>query len=124
MPTHQGELKECLSNCVDQLMTVSQSLATYPSNYGFSKTAEFFYILKKLISSCREDRRISLEEHFPNICSTILTIDESTITCPLDFEKTNITNSVRGFVVDYAKENIAKVNIFLKEPFVKRYKRE
>ena len=105
-------------------MTVSQTQATYPSDYGFIKTAEFCYILKKIINSCKGDRRISLEEHFPNICSSILSIDESSITCPLDFEITNITNTVRGFVVDYAKENIAKVNIFLKEPFVNRYKRE
>ena len=105
-------------------MTVSQTQATYPSDYGFTKTAEFCYILKKIINSCKGDRRVSLEEHFPNICSSILTIDESSITCPLDFEITNITNTVRGFVVDYAKENIAKVNIFLKEPFVNRYKRE
>ena len=105
-------------------MTVTQTQATYPSNYGFTKTAEFCYILKKIINSCQGDRRVSLEEHFPNICSSILTIDESIITCPLNFEKTNITNTIRRFVVDYAKENIAKVNIFLKEPFVKRYKRE
>ena len=105
-------------------MSVSQTQATYPTNYGFIKTAEFCYILKKIIDSCQGDRRVSLEEHFPNICLSILTIDESTITCPLNFEKTNITNKVRRFVVDYAKENIAKVNIFLKEPFVNRYKRE
>ena len=105
-------------------MTVSLTQASYPSNYGFSKTTEFCYIFKKLMKSCQEYRRFSLEEHFPNICANVLSIKDSIIECPLNFKIINITDSIRRFVVDYAKENIAKVNIFLKEPFVKRYNRE
>ena len=119
-----GEKKVCLSNCIDQLMSVSSTQASYPSKYGFTKTNEFCYVLKKIISSCKNDRRVSLEEHFPGICLSILSVDNSLLTCPLDFEKTNITSTIIRFVVNYAKENIAKVNIFLKEPFVKRYNRE
>ena len=105
-------------------MSVSLTQASYPSDYGFTKTKEFCYILKKIMNSCKGDRKVTLEEHFPGICPSILSMENSDLTCPLNFENINITNNIIEFVVAYTKENIAKVNIFLKEPYVKKYNRE
>ena len=109
-------------------MTTSVTSATYPNSHAFAKTLEFCYVLKKLIKSCKGDRKFSLEQAYeliyPNLCDNVLSIEESATTCPIDLKKSNITNSLKQFVVNYAKENIAKVNIFLKDPFVKRYVRE
>ena len=119
-----GDEKECLSNCIDQLMTVTLTQATYPNSHAFDKTKEFCYVLKKLIRSCNGDRRDSLIEEYPGICDNVLAVEDSVTTCPIDSKKINLTKELKKSIVNYAKENIAKVNIFLKDPFVKRYIRE
>ena len=119
-----GDGKECLSNCIDQLMTVSVTQATYPNLHAFDKTREFCYVLKKLIRSCNGDRRDSLIDEYPGICNNVLAVENSVTTCPIDSKKLNLTKELKRSIVNYAKENIAKVNIFLKDPFVKRYIRE
>ena len=103
-------------------MTVTLSQATYPNNHAFDKTKEFCYVLKKLIRSCNGDRRDSLTEDYPGICDNVLAVENSVTTCPIDSKK--ITTELKKSIVNYAKENIARVNIFLKDPFVKRYIRE
>ena len=87
-----GDEKECLSNCVDQLMTVTLSQATYPNNHAFDKTKEFCYVLKKLIRSCNGDRRESLIDEYPGICDNVLAVENSvtsrrqtTILCMVPF---------------------------------------
>ena len=101
-------------------MTVTLSQATYPNNHTFDKTKEFCYVVKKLIRSCNGDRRDSLIEDYPGICDNVLA--GGVTTCPIDSKK--ITTELKKSIVNYAKENIAKVNIFFKDPFVKRYIRE
>ena len=124
MLTFSGEEKECLSNCIDQLMTVSVTQSTYPNLHAFDKTREFCYVLKKLIRSCNGDRRDSLIEEYPGICDNVLAVEDSVTTCPIDSKKMHITTELKKSIVKYAKENVAKVNIFFKDPFVKRYIRE
>ena len=119
-----GDEKECLSNCIDQLMTVTVTQATYPNHHAFDKTKEFCYVLKKLIRSCNGDRRDSLIDEYPEICDNVLAVEGSVTTCPIDSKKINLTKEFKKSIVNYAKENIAKVNIFFKDPFVKRYIRE
>ena len=51
-------------------------------------------------------------------------ISNSLTKCPFDIKTINITKELEDLVVTYAEENIAKVNIFIKDPFVKRYIRE
>ena len=105
-------------------MTVTLTQATYPNSHAFDKTKEFCYVLKKLIRSCNGDRRDSLIEEYPGICDNVLAVEDSVTTCPIDSKKMHITTELKKSIVKYAKENIAKVNIFFKDPFVKRYIRE
>ena len=105
-------------------MTVTLTQATYPNLHAFDKTREFCYVLKKLIRSCNGDRRDSLIDEYPGICNNVLAVENSVTTCPIDSKKLNLTKELKRSIVNYAKENIAKVNIFFKDPFVKRYIRE
>jgi hypothetical protein len=105
-------------------MTVTLTQATYPNSHAFDKTKEFCFVLKKLIRSCNGDRRDSLIEEYPGICDNVLAVEDSVTTCPIDSKKMHITTELKKSIVKYAKENIAKVNIFFKDPFVKRYIRE
>jgi hypothetical protein len=105
-------------------MTVTVTKATYPNSNAFFKTKEFCYVLKKLIRSCNGDRRDSLKEDYPEICDNVLAVEDLVTTCPIDYKTINLTKELKKSIVNYAKENIAKVNIFFKDPFVKRYIRE
>ena len=106
-------------------MTVSLTQASYPSRFAFDNTPEFCYVLKKILKACYSDREASLEDAYPGICKN-LTNDfgnPKEIKCPLDI-KDGYENVAKKWVVEYARDNIAKVNIFLKDPFVNRYVRD
>ena len=109
-------------------MTVSSTHATYPSMLAFDKTEEFCYVLKKIAKSCKNDRRPSLDNVYPGMCNDFNDIIKNEVTCPFDFKSRKIErkefSKLKSWTVDYARNNIAKVNIFLKDPFVQKYQRE
>ena len=109
-------------------MTVSVTQAAYPSTMAFDKTKEFCYVLKKIKKSCKNDRRPSLDNAYPGMCNDFDYIIDDNVTCPFDFASRKIKSEqiskLKSWTVNYAKNNIAKVNIFLKDPFVQKYQRE
>ena len=103
--------KLCLSNCQDQTFSVSLTQASYPNSHSFVHTKEYQLIHNKLLRSCLGDRNASLQQAYPTLCITLLDITAN-------------QQEIEKEVVRYAKENIAKVNIFFKDPFVKKIVRE
>ena len=95
-------------------MTVSLTTANYPNKHAFDNTKEFCYILKKIVKSCNGDRKEVLEEKYPNICLNMLEIDIIVTKCQIVTKNLNITKELKEYVVDYAKDNIAKINVFFK----------
>ena len=106
-----GTQKLCLSNCKDQTFSVSLTQASYPNSHSFVHTKEYLLIHNKLLKNCHGDRNASLHQSYPTLCTTLL-------------DKTANQQEIEKEVVRYAKENIAKVNIFFKDPFVKKIVRE
>ena len=86
---------------------------------------EFCKVFEKLLQSCNGDRRESLDEYRPSLCPTILA-GAANWTCEdVACGKTNMSsefiNSILDEVATYTKENMAIVNVFIRDPYVKKY---
>ena len=106
-----GTQKTCLSNCQDQRFSVSLTQASYPNSHSFVHTKEYKLVHNKLLWSCLGDRNATLQRAYPTLCTTLL-------------DKAENLTEIEKEVVRYTKDNIAKVNIFLKDPFVQKIVRE
>jgi hypothetical protein len=122
-----------LANCIDQKYSVQVSQASYPNLQAFVQSTEFCIVLKKLVRSCRSDRRQGLDKRYPELCPEVLNyvtpqnVSDANMSCPLydGFDEVHYFSfSFQKLITTYASDNIAKVSIFLRDPYVKRYIRE
>ena len=61
----------CLANCIDQKYDVKVTSATYPNKHTFIHSSEFCLVHDKLVKSCQNEKRITLEEIYPNLCNLL-----------------------------------------------------
>ena len=63
--------QECLANCIDQSYDVKITSAAYPNHLVFIESSEFCIIYNKLLKSCQTEKKITLEEQYPNMCKIL-----------------------------------------------------
>ena len=61
----------CLANCIDQKYDVKVTAATYPNKQAFIQSSEFCLVHDKLVKSCQNEKRFTLEEVYPNMCNLL-----------------------------------------------------
>ena len=118
--------KKCIAACeATSFSDTMISTSSYPSGGSFMFTKESCILAKKLISTCEDERRVSLQEWYPNICNQIEYLKRTNSFCidnewrqaslknKSDFDFTEFSSTL----TKYAKENIAFVKIYLREPF-------
>ena len=66
-----GIEKVCLANCIDQKYDVKVTSSTYPNKQSFVQSKEFCLVYEKILKSCQTEKRITLEEQYPNICKLL-----------------------------------------------------
>ena len=76
-----GSLKTCYTSCHDQTFKLQTSNSKYPSLTIFKNSIEFCYILKKILRSCNNFKRRSLEIFYPGICNEFQKYQLLNFTC-------------------------------------------
>ena len=66
-----GTEKVCLANCIDQKYDVRVTSAAYANILAFVQSPEFCLVYEKLLKSCQNEKRFTLEERYSDICSLL-----------------------------------------------------
>ncbi|TRY75809.1 hypothetical protein TCAL_07005 [Tigriopus californicus] len=118
------EIKECLAACQDQKHTFLVTGSVFPSSESFHLSDDYCKVFNKVRHSCSMDRRITLDQWNPAFCPTL----DRTLayTCQeIQDDLANITRKelrkLRQHIVAYANKNMAKVNVYVRDSYVKKY---
>ena len=66
-----GVEKVCLANCIDQKYDVRVTSAAYANKLAFVQSPEFCLVYEKVLKSCQTEKKFTLEENYPDICSLL-----------------------------------------------------
>ena len=85
------------------------------------RSSDFCRIVAKLGRSCDDQTRLTIEQVYPRICSLV-----SQAPCHQHMLGLNNWSRAELFefqdlILKYTRENILKINIYIKEPFAKKY---
>ena len=114
-----GIKRVCLPKCNEEEMKISQSSQPYPTKQTFKKRKEICYLFKKLVRVCNNQlKALVFEETYGNLlpCQNILeaNTDEMCINYMFDYKK---YPDLAEALFQYAKENMAHLKIYIKDPF-------
>ena len=124
-----GKNLTCYARCNDQTYATSVSTSNYPNLQTFPYFGfDFCLVMQKIARSCQGIKKSALEDKYPGICTHFnqLNPDLKTIFCgywDYDQLKDQLSDKVIDFVKIYAKENTARVTIYMKDPYVKKTNR-
>ena len=124
-----GTNRTCYARCNDQTFTTSVSTSNYPNLQTFPYFGfDFCLVMQKIARSCQSIKKLALEDKYPGICThfNALNPDLKSMLCGFwDYDqlKDQLSDQLIDFVKIYAKENTARVTIYMKDPYVKKIKR-
>ena len=132
---YQGKQIKCRSNCEDQINSLFVTTSSYPNRKTLIYREEFCILAKRLLHKCKGPKRKPLEREYPNLCSTLepLTKLDPTRFCKnnnWDIPRTLVPNCshhkcpVEDAILAYARENLVMFNIFIKDPYAKRFQKD
>ena len=140
-------MAKCLEACQDQQNEVAVTTSRLPNRQTMLKWSDFCIVMEKLKKSCNHVwKRIDLDRQYPSLCSLLLVkLNETNLNsfhvnnkelCMKALSTFNILGGVgdsnKGDVKEasdeellnslfqYARENLALVNIYIKPPVVTR----
>ena len=102
----------------------------------FTRRPEFCLLYDKLQKTCKSLKREALTEKYPDMCSTLKEVKESLKICPhrelnasakLDpilFKLNGSLLKLRDELYVYARDNLAVVNIYIKDATVTKIRRD
>ena len=124
---HNGENKRCLAACEGQSYQVTASSSLFPVPNTFNLAPYFCSIVRKIEHACNDERKITLELVYPNICEDIETVMNNDA-CRDTYKPEKITDwtykkgaEFSELILRYARENIVKVNVYIKDPFAVKF---
>ena len=118
--------RTCMAACeATSYSDTMVSTSSYPSMGSFMLTRESCILAKKLVSTCEDERHVSLIEWYPNICNQIDYLKKTNGLCVDNEWKQESLKNQSDFDFDefsstltrYAKDNIAFVKLYMREPF-------
>ena len=128
----------CLASCEDQINALRVTSSLFPNQHTFEKREEFCLVYHTLKKTCSSRKKELLTESYPTICDNILIIEAKIAPdelCAVEDKwdpvtKWGLTRQDEDWkkLVDdlfqYARENIALINIYIKDPTVTRIIRD
>jgi len=129
---YKGKKTKCRSACEDQVNSLFVTTSSYPNRKTLTYREEFCIITKRLIKKCDSYKRKPLDREYPSLCSLIQPLKT------IDFCPNNEWNLPKQFnctpyqydcpvveaILDYAKANLVMFNIFIKDPYAKRFMKD
>ena len=116
-----------MAACEGQSYQVITSSSSFPVPTTFSRTPSFCYTVWKIGQTCRDQTRVTLELTYQNICEDVKIVQKYRA-CEERYKPEKVkewnNEKMKEFektIVKYTKENIIRVNIFIKEPFALKY---
>ncbi|XP_040569382.1 acid-sensing ion channel 4 [Lepeophtheirus salmonis] len=127
----ENKTKPCLTNCEDQINDLFVTTSNYPNKKTFKEREEFCLLVKKLLRTCQGHKRLPLSSEYPNLCSALENIPNVYSHCsnPLNrwrsekLENKTLARILQTEIYNYARENLAIINIFIKESYTKRFRK-
>ena len=100
----------------------------------FTRRPEFCLLYEKLQITCQGWKREALTEKYPDLCHTIREVNESVNICP-KVQNSTLLNPIlfrldgsilklRDELFKYARDNLAVVNIYIKDATVTKIRRD
>ena len=122
--TDKDGKKICMANCVDQTFRVTSSLNQYPGEESYNHRKDFCIIVRKLFKlTCPEkSMKKALEKRYPGLCDDVNDVMNSK-GCEETWNKKGLGDDSARIdkfeenMFRYMKENIALLNIYLKQPY-------
>ena len=102
----------------------------------FTRRPEFCLLYEKLQKTCKSWKREALTMKYPDLCSTIVKVKASIVICPVRFANTSVLLDpilfrlngsllkLRDELYLYARDNLAVVNIYIKDATVTKIRRD
>jgi hypothetical protein len=102
----------------------------------FTRRPEFCLLYEKLQKTCKSWKQEALTMKYPDLCSTIVKVKESIVICPVRFANTSVILDpilfrlngsllkLRDELYLYARDNLAVVNIYIKDATVTKIRRD
>jgi len=142
-----GVLKQCYSPCTDQTNAMAVTTSVFPNLNTFRLGPEFCILFRKLISTCKTHKRATLSERYPDLCQ-IIEVNAKNVcqknsnehgsgnlfpanfneSIPLEYFAPNqiidVSDELTKIVYRYARENLALVNVYIKDPSVTQVVRD
>ena len=121
---------ECLSNCEDQTNDLFVTTSNYPNRKTFKDREEFCILGRKLFNNTyKSPKQLRLGADFPDLCTTLEELPDFLHQCKNNrWRRERIPNktlalAIESEIYNYAKSNMAIINIFIKEPYSKRFRK-
>jgi len=130
----------CLSACTDQINNVGVTSSDFPNRETFVKREEFCITLMKLKRTCQSEKAAFLIEKFPSVCQNIQTVmlkTKEALNISLcddmrwdrvrrwdSLQNSSAMRNLEEDIFQYAKKNLAVVNVYIKEPVVTKIMRD
>ena len=101
-----------------QLYTIS--LPSPPTSHR--RSSDFCRIVEKLERSCDDQTRLTIEQVYPRICQLVgrASVCHKQIGGANNWSQAELS-VFQDLILKYTRENILKINIYIKEPFAKKY---
>lgn len=126
----ENKTKICLNNCEDQINDLFVTTSNYPNKKTFKEREEFCLLVRKLLVTCRGHKRLPLSSEYPDLCPTLESVPNITMYCGRvnrwrgeKLQNKNLSRVIEYEIYNYARENLAIINIFIKEPYTKRFRK-
>ena len=123
--------KRCLQRCEFQTDSVVLTSTSYPSKTIFPFMEEFCYLWQKILKICigNKAKQELFDSYYPNFkCANIQKINETYEFCRADFTpNTTLIQQhpeILNFLFEYAQNNIALLNVYIKDPYYTKIKRD
>ena len=97
-----------------------------PNRETFLEWKEFCLVIQKLTRTCLGWKRPLLDDHYPQLCALILQQNENGTVCTQvrHIGNTTVSKVLRDTLYNYARDNLALVNIYIKQPVVTKILRD
>ena len=127
--TKTGNLELCRPNCDTQEDNIIISTLTYPNPKTFQDHHDLCLTMQKIMRICADDdRRVIFEEHFQKekICNDVANFEQKHNKTCEEYKQSSLVDSSKfddndlkmvEFFHNYAKENLAKIAIYLRDPY-------
>lgn len=123
-----NETLKCLQRCDLQTETIMTTLSTFPNKETFLYRQEFCFVLQKIAKICKnpvQKRVFESKVIWPTICQEVLEMNNTLKVCGInDIANETIANMNQrlvDFLFDYASQNLAVLNLFIRDPYYTSY---